>query len=139
MKLIYNSDRLATIANEWGLRLVVLFGSRARGRPAPAPDSDVDIATLGLAPTHYWDCHRLLSQVFRKYPLDLVRLENSDPLFRHEVMHKAILLWGDPDLYCEYRAYAYRDFTDSADLFELENTLFRKKMRLLREQLYDSP
>lgn len=139
MKFTYNPDQLANVAEKLELRLVILFGSRARGSPAPTPDSDIDIAILGLPKSRYWDCLRALGEVFRELPLDVVRLENADPLFRHEVMHKAILLWGDPDLFSEYRAFAYRDFIDSADLFGLEQVLFTKKMKLLRDQLYDSP
>jgi len=138
MKFAYNQDRLTKITEEMELRLVVLFGSWARGSPAPTPDSDIDIAILGLPQSRYWDCLRALGEVFPGRLLDVVRLENADPLFRHEVMHKAILLWGDPDLFSEYRAFAYRDFIDSADLFSLEQALFTKKMKLLKDHLYDS-
>ena len=54
-------------------------------------------------------------------------------------MHEGVLLWGDPVLFSEYRAYAYRDFTDAADLFALERALFAKKMKRLEEELRDSP
>jgi len=138
MNTTYNPERLAKIAQEMELRLVALFGSRAKGRPRPVADSDIDIAILGLPASRYWDCLRELGGVFRDHPLDVVRLENADPLFRHEVMRKAVLLWGEPDLFSGYRAYAYRDFIDSADLFDLEQALFAKKMKWLRRQLYAS-
>ncbi|MCG6867598.1 MAG: hypothetical protein LJE91_02380 [Gammaproteobacteria bacterium] len=54
-------------------------------------------------------------------------------------MQSGRLLDGDPDLFCEYRAYAYRDFVDSADLFALEQTLFEKKMARIKGLLHDSP
>lgn len=139
MDLAYNPERLAQLAQEMGLRLVVLFGSRAKGRPPPAPDSDVDIAVLGMPEARYRDGFEALYEVFPDHPLDVVRLESADPLFRQEIMHRSILLWGDPILFCEYRAYAYRDFTDAADLFALEKTLFAKKMKRLEEELSDSP
>ena len=132
-------DRLAQVARDMGLRLVVLFGSRAKGRPPPAPDSDVDIAVLGMPVARSQDGFEALSEVFPDHPLDVVRLEDADPLFRQEIMHKGVLLWGDPNLFCDYRAYAYRDFTDAADLFALEKALFWKKMKRLEEQLRDSP
>lgn len=135
----YESQALAEAAKALGLHLIVLFGSWAKGRPPPGPDSDVDIAVLGLASERLWDGIEALSRVFQGYPLDMVRLEDADPLFRHEIMHRGILLWGDPNLYSEFRAYAYRDFIDSADLFALEEALFKKKMKRLQEQLGDSP
>jgi len=86
MKLTYDSDRLANIAEDMGLHLAVLFGSWAKGSPEPTPDSDIAIAILGLPQSRYWDCFRAFGKVFPDYPLDVARLENADALFRHEVM-----------------------------------------------------
>jgi predicted nucleotidyltransferase len=138
MNLAYNAGRLAQVAQEMGLRLVVLFGSRAKGSPPPTLDSDVDIAVLGMPDARYRDGFEALYEVFPDHPLDVVRLESADPLLRQEIMHRSVLLWGDPTLFSEYRAYAYRDFTDAADLFALERALFAKKMKRLEEELRDS-
>jgi hypothetical protein len=91
---------------------------------------------LGCRTEEFLDCYADLAEVFRRYSLDLVRLEDADPLLRHEILHQGILLRGDPDLFCEYRAYAYRDFVDSSDLFALEDRLFRKKMARMKERLH---
>ncbi|QBQ55975.1 type VII toxin-antitoxin system MntA family adenylyltransferase antitoxin [Nitrosococcus wardiae] len=132
-------QRLLSAAQEFGLRLVVLFGSQAKGHPEPGPESDIDVAVYGCPPEKYWECYEAIDGAFGGGELDLVRLEDADPLFRYEIMQSGILLEGDPDFFCEYRAYAYRDFIDSADLFALEKTLFEKKMARLRKQLNDSP
>jgi predicted nucleotidyltransferase len=132
-----NPDRFDSAARELKLKLIVLFGSWAKLNPLPGAQSDVDVAILGLPAENFWNCYKILRRFFAKNPLDLVRLETADPLFRYEATNRSILLWGDPDLYYEYRAYAYRDFIDSADLFQLENNLFMKKMSYLAEQLHD--
>lgn len=132
-----DSEKLAAAAAGLRLRLVVLFGSRAGGAPAPRADSDWDIAALGCEPGRLLDCQCAISEAIPGASIDLVRLEDADPLLRQEVMAKAVLLYGDPDLFCEYRAYAYQDYHDSADLFALEQTLFRKKMARLKERLGD--
>ena len=139
MNLTYDAERLAQVAQGMRWRLVVLFGSWAKGSPPPAPGSDVDIALLGMSEAGYADGLNALYDMFPGRPLDVVRLENADPLFRHEIMHRGVLLWGDPDLFSEWRAYAYRDFTDAADLFALEQALFAKKLKRLGEQLGDPP
>lgn len=136
MDLAFDGARLAELAQTAGLRLVVLFGSRARG--AARPGSDVDIAILGGAQERHADVIQSLCSVFPGHSLDVIRLESADALLRHEVMHRGVRLWGDPVLFSEYRAYAYRAFTDAADLFALERTLFAKKMKRLGEQLHDS-
>lgn len=133
----FSRDQLATAARELGLRLVVLYGSYAKGRPGP--QSDLDVAVLGCPVGKFWECYENLLEVFRAYSLDLVRLEDADALLRDEIMRDAILLYGDPDLFYEYRAFAYRDFVDSADLFALEEVLFRKKMDRIKEQLHGAP
>lgn len=134
-KAPFDTGRLARTASKLGLPLVVLYGSWARKRPAPGPESDVDVAILGCAKERYWDCYKGLSECVAAGPLDLVRLDDADPLFRWEIMERAALLYGDPDLFCEYRAFAYRDFVDSADLLKLEDVLARKKLARLGEQL----
>jgi len=131
--LRFEPQALARAAQALGLRLVVLFGSRARG--LARPESDLDLAVLGCPAERFLDCHAVLGEVFRGEALDLVRLEDADALLRHEVLRDGLLLWGDPDLHCELRAYAYRDFVDSADLFALEEALSRKKLARIREKL----
>ena len=132
-----NPDSLDSVAREFGLSLIVLFGSWAKLNPVPGKESDVDLAVLGCSSENFWKCFSKLGDFFTENPLDLIRLEAADPLFRYEVMNQSKLIWGDPDLYCEYRSYAYRDFIDSEDLFQLENNLFIKKMKYLAEQIYD--
>ena len=130
--------RAASLGQRFGLRLIVLFGSRAKGRPAPTSESDIDIAILGCPEGRFWDCYGELAEIVGEYSLDLVELEKADSLFRYEVMSDGVRLYGDPDLFFEYRAYAYKDFVDSADLRALEDALFRKKMVYLRQELHGS-
>lgn len=94
---------------------------------------------LGCPEDRFWDCYRSLVEVFPDHPLDLVDLGSADPLLRYEIMRKGLLLYGSPDLFFQYRAYAFKDFVDSADLRALEDALFRKKMTHLRRELYGSP
>lgn len=133
--IAYDHDRLETVARELAVRCVVLFGSRATGTPPPTPESDLDVAILAGppdAPRAWWDCYETLSDVFSQATLDLVMLHEADPLFRYEIMRSGVLLYGDPDVFLEYKAFAYRDFVDSADLRALEEALFQKKMAYLR-------
>ena len=137
-ELRVDADHLASVAAEFGLRLVVIFGSYARRNPPPGPASDVDVAVLGCERKRFWECHQALSKALSTHALDLVRIEDADPLFRHEILSVASLLWGDPDLFSDYRAFAFRDFVDSADLRRLEHALFRRRLDWIGKQL-DAP
>jgi predicted nucleotidyltransferase len=120
------------------LRLVVLYGSHATGEPPAGPDSDVDLALgfeRGAEREGWWECHEALRAAFPGAPLDIAFLADADPLFRWEIMRQGKLLWGDPMDYLEYRAFAFRDFVDSADLRALEGRLFDRKMALIHERL----
>lgn len=134
----YDPDRLAVACRRLGVRMLVVFGSRVTGRPLPTPESDLDLAVLGGQPD-LPACLDELGKVFPRHELDIVHLGRADPLLRQEIMRSARLLYGDPDLFCEYKAYAYRDYIDSADLRRLEDRLFRLKMARLREALHVAP
>lgn len=130
----HDARRLDKAARDLGLRLVLVYGSRARGTAGAS--SDLDVAVIGCPASAWMDCYRSLAQVFADQSLDLVRLESADALFRHEIMRDAVRLYGDPDLFSEYRSFAYRDFVDSADLFALEETLSQRKLARIKEQLH---
>jgi predicted nucleotidyltransferase len=136
-----DSMKLEAAARGLGLRMVVLFGSRATGSPPPTPESDLDVAVLGTRaepPPSFWSIHRALAEAFGDFDLDLVLLHDADPLLRYEVMRRGKLLHGDPDDFLGYRAFAFRDFVDSADLRDLEDRLFRKKMEYIRAEVHGS-
>ena len=140
-QLHYDSDQLTTVCQELGLRLVVLYGSRATGTPPPAPDSDLDLAVSGAhgSRIHFMTWYRALADVFRMYDIDLALLSQADPLFRYEIFRQGRLLYGAADDFLAYRAYAHRDFVDSADLRRLEEVLFHKKLAFIRKALHATP
>jgi predicted nucleotidyltransferase len=137
--LAYDAKRLEAACERLGLTLLVAYGSRAGAAREPRPDSDLDLA-LSLPGPRGWarlsDCLRALGEVFQDYALDAVFLSDADPLFRWEIMREGKLLYGDPLEFLEYRAFAYKDFVDSADLRRVEAALFRKRMDWIREQLH---
>ncbi len=119
-------------------RMVILFGSHAPGGLAPRPESDVDLAVAfereARRPS-YLELFDALATAFPEHTPDPVRIADADPLFRWEITNRGVLLYGDIDDFLELRAFAYRDYVDSADLRELERVLFEKKMARVGERL----
>ncbi len=134
----FDARKLTAVGERLGLRMVVLFGSRATGSPPPAAESDLDLA-VAFSSGHsvsWWDAHRELSAVFPAHVVDLVFLADADALFRWEILGAGVLLRGDPIEHLELRAFAFRDFVDSADLRRLERVLFEKKLACIKRQLH---
>lgn len=141
-RLGMTSDEVETVCLRFGIRMLVLFGSRAPGGLKAGPDSDLDLAVSFRRPgrpVDPWVVHEAFAVVFPQQTIDLVDVRNADPLFRWEIMEQGVLLHGDIDEFLEYRAYAYRDYIDSADLRALERVLSDRKLALIREQLRAAP
>ena len=109
---------LAELADEYGLELAVLFGSRAEGLAGPA--SDVDVAVLLRGPKANRRARlpslrkALVSRLGEGHvKLDLVALDDGhiSPAFRHVVLSKGLVLFARDEVALELlRAEAERDY-----------------------------
>lgn len=129
---------LSEACADLGVRLLVLFGSHAPGGLPPGPESDVDVGVVfrsGVPRREHFEVYERFAPAFPDAALDLVLLGDADPLFRWEVMERAVLLYGDDLDFLDYRAFAYRDFVDSEDLRRLERVLFDRKMKRISRYL----
>ena len=100
-----------------GVRLIVLFGSVARGQALPM--SDVDIGILGA---EFWHGLRMGSDLARLCQREphVVALETAPELLRYEIARDGILLFEcERDDWAKFRADAivrYLDFKPTLDL-----------------------
>jgi predicted nucleotidyltransferase len=100
-----------------GLRLVVLFGSVARGQSLPW--SDVDIGVLGAG---FWDGLRVGADIARLLGREphVVELDAAPVLLRYEIARDGVPLFeGAKDVWSLFRADAivqYLDFKPMLDL-----------------------
>lgn len=127
----FDEEGLTETAIRLGLALVVAFGSRVSGDPPPVESSDLDLAVLDTKP-YAWrrilDVRDALADVFNEYEVDLAFLNRADPFFRSEIFRTGRRLFGDPQLFFEQEAYAFKSYADSQDLRELERILFEKQL-----------
>ena len=100
-----------------GVRLVVLFGSVARGHAAPL--SDVDIGVLGAG---FWPGLEIGSELARLCAREphVVELDLAPELLRYEIARDGIPLFeSEADVWPRFRAEAivrYLDFKPTLDL-----------------------
>jgi predicted nucleotidyltransferase len=99
-------------------RLMVLFGSTARG--AESPGSDLDLAFLPKDAKDGIDEIHVTSEVVRlthRNEVDVVDLGRADPLFAMEVARSGVLLHcEDPSDFTEFRSLAFRRYVDTEKL-----------------------
>ncbi|MBM4394621.1 MAG: hypothetical protein FJ087_02895 [Deltaproteobacteria bacterium] len=106
---------LADVAREFGLRLVVRFGSTATHRAGPS--SDQDIAVLASSAP---DLDRetalvvALGEALGGPDVDLTVLNRADPLLLFEVVRQGVPLFeAEPALFAATRSYASRRYDDT--------------------------
>lgn len=133
-----HKEVLARVAEQYGLRFVVLHGSFARN--AADETSDIDVAILPrkrLDSEQFFKLRSDLSEAFNLdgRDFDFKTLEMADPLFRYEVVSSGVLLFGDPTDFEEFKAAAFHMYEDARPLFALEQ-LLSKKLQHRLENLY---
>ena len=131
-------NHLCEIGEKFNLRFVILHGSYAKGTPREG--SDLDIAVVRdrrVDLEEFLQIHAELADIFgdsHKRELDLKTLYQVDPLFRYLVTRDGVLLYGSTSDYEEFKAYAFRDYMDSASLRKLELHMARAKQELLTQR-----
>ena len=111
-----NRDDLADFAVEVpDVRLVVLFGSAARG--GVRATSDVDVAVMCDGPADLERVFLLLAPRFRTPRLDAVDLRRAGPLLAFEVARSGVVLFErSPGLFRQFQSLASRRYADTKKL-----------------------
>ena len=128
-------QKINQLGKRYNLRLILLYGSFARGENHP--DSDMDIAILGKKTIDFDTFLSIYSEMFAVFgnnqrgEIDLNSLHNINPLFRFYVMRDSILLFGKTVDYYSFKAYAFRDYQDSQSLLKLMDILIHKRQKYL--------
>lgn len=133
MELVLDEDVLRAT----GVRLVVVFGSAARG--AGRPDSDLDVGVLfdgggrlplpGEAAEPSGARREAVADALRAdREIDLVVLEESDPLLLHEVaVDGRPVFEAEPGVFEEFRILAIKRYFDTAWIRRIEAEVLRRR------------
>lgn len=132
--------KIQEIGRKYGLKLIILHGSYATGRVRLY--SDLDIGILGKKPPDNKTIANVFSDLERVFgnnkerELDIKSLHRIDPLFCYHVAKDSQLIYGDITDYNEFRAYAFKLYFDSVDLFKLEGYLIDKYQEHLNRKYH---
>jgi predicted nucleotidyltransferase len=117
-----NTEDLALIAERYGIRLLLQFGSTVLGNVHSR--SDVDLAVLLERSPLALEAHGgLLHDLQKLVPdrqVDLAVLNHADPLFLQRVVERCRLLHGNPAELQRLKLYAFKRYQDHRRFFDLE-------------------
>lgn len=132
-------QKIAKIGRKFNLKLMMIYGSYAKG--APRKMSDLDIAVLGKEPIDFkteLKLYSALAEIFgdnRERELDVKSLHGISSFFRYQVMKDGVLIYGDPHDFYIFKVYAIRCHQENQKLYQLKEILLKKRQEHL-EKLY---
>jgi len=131
---VYRADRekLAEIAQKYGLDLIVIFGSQVQGRAVLG--SDVDVA-VRFVRRDWGDVNReldligeLAGAIEGDGDLDVAFLNGASPLLLYQVACTGVPLYEkDPGDFALFQSYAARRYYDSQKFFEAQDRYLRER------------
>ena len=116
------NQKIAGIAKKYGLRLILLFGSRVSG--TLNKESDFDVAYLPKKLLSFNKEVKLnyeFTEIFGNDHVDTVDLSRAKPLLLYGIFKQPRILFQiDNLIFSRYRAYAFKKYVESKPLYELK-------------------
>lgn len=129
-KLLFdNNDEIEAIAKKFNLKLLILFGSYAKG--LNHENSDIDLAFESYEVLSYDEEMKLLlnlSLYFRTEKVDLVNIKKADPLLLYQIAKYGKPLYGSSENFVEFKCYASFRYADTQFLREQRRQYLRKEI-----------
>lgn len=126
-------EQLKPLAKNFGLRLIVLFGSTARG--VMNRESDIDLGVLSEKPLSPVQRRRLWSALSALFPadVDLTVLNHADPLVSYQIASEGVILFETVSFAWEnWKSYAVRRYWDTHKFRESQSVYLARRAEELR-------
>ncbi|MFQ6015086.1 MAG: nucleotidyltransferase domain-containing protein [Anaerolineae bacterium] len=131
---LFEADRekLAEIARKYDLDLVVLFGSRVKGRAVPGSDVDLAVRFVkrdwGNVDLELDLIGELNQAVGGQGEIDVAFLNGASPLLLFEVACSGDPLYQrEPDTFTLFKSYAALRYYDHNKFFDLEDKYLKER------------
>ncbi|MBU4224612.1 MAG: nucleotidyltransferase domain-containing protein [Chloroflexi bacterium] len=126
-------EQLKPLAKNFGLRLIVLFGSTARG--VMNRESDIDLGVLSEKPLSPVQRRRLWSALSTLFPadVDLTVLNHADPLVSYQIASEGVVFFESVSFAWEnWKSYAVRRYWDTHKFRESQSVYLARRAEELR-------
>lgn len=115
-----DKDKLQKMADEFGLDLIVLFGSSATGKTHKG--SDVDIAVKAEKKLDILELAKIqlaFSEALGRGDVEVVDIRSASPLLLRQLTEQGQALYAkDPDDFARLRMYAFKIYVETKPLRE---------------------
>ena len=113
------SGELGALSDRFGLDLVVVFGSTAKGAAAPK-DLDIAVATRRGRRPALLELYEAFTELTGPCDIDVMVLDRADPVARYEALLGTIPLYEHtPGRYFELRMAALKQYAETAPMRDL--------------------
>ncbi len=121
--LLLNSQQkkqLADIAKQYGMTLLYIFGSKARGDETKDSDVDIGYSTITkLSLQQQFALQEELRQILQiQQPIDLVNLANATPLLAYQIVREGQVLFSLPGVEDSFYQRTIKNYIDAQPLFQ---------------------
>ena len=117
----YNLDELKKLCIKHGIKMVLLYGSKAKGNSNDQSDIDLGV----LLKDDFYNFQEIivdLMQIFKENILDVAILNHGDPVFKFEIISNYKILYCEEDeIFLEFYMNTIKQYNDT------------KKFRILEE------
>jgi len=115
-------EGLRKVAQQHGIRLLLVFGSAVTGLLHARSDLDLAVLTekAGLSWGEIADLLADLQAAIPRVRIDMVLLYQADPLLLKNIADNCRLLVGGANELARFKVYAYKRWVDHRRFFELE-------------------
>jgi predicted nucleotidyltransferase len=132
-----SSDAIDKIAEKYGIKLLIYFGSYQT--EYFNRDSDIDIAFLSSGALDPEQRYRLLEELIifhRKSEIDLVDLKKADPVLRYEIaVHGKVFYEQETNLFDRYALFYIKRYYELKPVIQEE---MKQIQNIIKEVLHDA-
>jgi len=114
-------NKIKKIAEKYGMKLIVAFGSAVSGKIHS--DSDIDIAVLpkkDINTRNFFSLISDLSAVFPEQKVDLSLINRANALLLYKICYSPVLLYGRISDLNNLRIYSFKNYIDYQPFFKIE-------------------
>jgi predicted nucleotidyltransferase len=128
-------EKIEKIAEEYSLKLLLLFGSQASGKIHPM--SDFDFGYISKKALDYKDRAKLsneLSFLVKFSDVETVDLKNSSPFLLKEIVKNNRVFFEENGAYADFFSATVRAYFDAEPIFKLQEIIYSNAINKYKKQ-----